>query len=298
MAIKHLANLDLNNNEIKNVKIDVVGTDPSGMGAANEGRIIYNSQEDDMKFWSYSGGSGSWVSMKNADVDVSKANLLARLASFDGTETVNIGDTDDDTTVVIRGNLQVDGTTTTVNSATLNVADNSILLNKDVTGSPTENAGLEVERGSATNVKFRWNESTDKWQFTEDGTTFYNLVNVQDASETVKGIVELADSSEITAGTDATKAVTPAGLTSKLQSRSFAVDLDSGESTVTLSNNVFTVTHSLNTRDVIVQVYENNLSGSYETAHADVNRPTVNTITVSFTSATNGHHRVLITKID
>ena len=296
MAIKHLANLDLNNNEIKNVKIDVVTSDPSGMGAANEGRIIYNSSDDTMKYWD----NNSWVSMKNTDtdVDVSKANLITRLASFTGDDTVNIGDADDDTTVVIRGNLQVDGTTTTVNSATLSVADNIIVLNKDVTGSPTENAGLEVERGSATNVKFRWNETTDKWQFTEDGTTFYNLVQIQDASETVKGIVELADSSEITAGTDATKAVTPAGLTSKLQSRSFAVDLDAGESTVTLANNVFTVTHSLNTRDVIVQVYENNLSGSFETAHADVNRPTVNTITVSFTSATSGHHRVLITKID
>lgn len=298
MAIKHLANLDLNNNEIKNVKIDVVTSDPSGMGAANEGRIIYNSQEDDMKFWAFSGGSGSWVSMKNADVDVNKTNLLARLASFDGTETVNIGDADDDTTVVIRGNLQVDGTTTTVNSATLSVADNIIVLNKDVTGSPTENAGLEVERGSATNVKFRWNESTDKWQFTEDGTTFYNLVNVQDASETVKGIVELATTTEAATGTDTARAVTPAGLAAHNAARSFAVDLDAGESTVTLANNVFTVTHSLNTRDVIVQVYENNLSGSYETAHADVNRPTVNTITVSFTSATSGHHRVLITKID
>ena len=298
MAIKHLANLDLNNNEIKNVKIDVVTSDPSGMGAANEGRIIYNSQEDDMKFWAFSGGSGSWVSMKNADVDVNKANLLARLASFDGTETVNIGDVDDDTTVVIRGNLQVDGTTTTVNSATLSVADNIVVLNKDVTGSPTENAGLEVERGSATNVKFRWNETTDKWQFTEDGTTFYNLVNVQDASETVKGIVELATTTEAATGTDTARAVTPAGLAAHNAARSFAVDLDAGESTVTLANNVFTVTHSLNTRDVIVQVYENNLSGSYETAHADVNRPTVNTITVSFTSATSGHHRVLITKID
>ena len=298
MAIKHLANLDLNNNEIKNVKIDVVTSDPSGMGAANEGRIIYNSQEDDMKFWAFSGGSGSWVSMKNADVDVNKTNLLARLASFDSTETVNIGDAGDDTTVVIRGNLQVDGTTTTVNSATLSVADNIVVLNKDVTGSPTENAGLEVERGSATNVKFRWNETTDKWQFTEDGTTFYNLVNVQDASETVKGIVELATTTEAATGTDTARAVTPAGLAAHNAARSFAVDLDAGESTVTLANNVFTVTHSLNTRDVIVQVYENNLSGSYETAHADVNRPTVNTITVSFTSATSGHHRVLITKID
>ena len=297
MAIKHLANLDLNNNEIKNVRIDVQSSDPSSNLA--EGLIIYNSATGvkEMKFYDGS----AWVSMKNTntDVDVSKANLLARLASFDGTETVNIGDADDDTTVVIRGNLQVDGTTTTVNSATLSVADNIIVLNKDVTGTPSENAGLEVERGSATNVKFRWNESTDKWQFTEDGTTFYNLVNVQDASETVKGIIELADSSEITAGTDATKAVTPAGLTSKLQSRSFAALLDDSVSGVSKSSNTFTVTHGLATRDVMIQVYE--AASPYENIQVDIARSASNTndITIDFAADPgNGNYRVLVTKID
>jgi len=295
MAIKHLANLDLNNNEIKNVKIDVVTSDPSSNLA--EGRIIYNSQTDLMKFYDGS----AWVSMKNVDtdVDVSKTNLITRLASFTGDDTVNIGDADDDTTVVIRGNLQVDGTTTTVNSATLSVADNIIVLNKDVTGSPSENAGLEVERGSATNVKFRWNETTDKWQFTEDGTTFYNLVNVQDASETVKGIIELADSSEITAGTDAVKAVTPAGLTSKLQSRSFAALLDDSVSGVSKSSNTFTVTHGLATRDVMIQVYE--AASPYENIQVDIARSASNTndITIDFAADPgNGNYRVLVTKID
>ena len=296
MAIKHLANLDLNNNEIKNVRIDVQSSDPSSNLV--EGLIIYNSATGvkEMKFYDGS----AWVSMKNTntDVDVSKANLLARLASFDGTETVNIGDADDDTTVVIRGNLQVDGTTTTVNSATLSVADNIIVLNKDVTGTPSENAGLEVERGSATNVKFRWNESTDKWQFTEDGTTFYNLVNVQDASETVKGIVELADSSEITAGTDTAKAVTPAGLTSKLQSRSFAALLDDSVSGVSKSSNTFTVTHGLATRDVMIQVYE--AASPYENIQVDIARSASNTndITIDFAADPgNGNYRVLVTKI-
>jgi len=298
MAIKHLANLDLNNNEIKNVRIDVQGSDPSSNLV--EGKIIYNSATGvkEMKFYD----GNAWVGMKNTtgtDVDVSKANLLTRLASFTGDDTVNIGDADDDTTVVIRGNLQVDGTTTTVNSATLSVADNIIVLNKDVTGSPSENAGLEVERGSATNVKFRWNETTDKWQFTEDGTTFYNLVNVQDASETVKGIIELADSSEITAGTDATKAVTPAGLTSKLQSRSFAALLDNSVSGVSKSSNTFTVTHGLSTRDVMIQVYE--AASPYENIQVDIARSASNTndITIDFAADPgNGNYRVLVTKID
>mgnify|MGYP003113331751 CR=1 FL=1 len=295
MAIKHLANLDLNNNEIKNVKIDVVTSDPSSNLA--EGLIIYNSQTNLMKFYDGS----AWVSMKNVDtdVDVSKANLITRLASFTGDDTVNIGDADDDTTVVIRGNLQVDGTTTTVNSATLSVADNIIVLNKDVTGTPSENAGLEVERGSATNVKFRWNETTDKWQFTEDGTTFYNLVNVQDASETVKGIVELATTTEATTGTDTARAVTPAGLAAHNAARSFAALLDDSVSGVSKSSNTFTVTHNLATRDVMIQVYE--AASPYENIQVDIARSASNTndITIDFAADPgNGNYRVLVTKID
>ena len=48
--------------------------------------------------------------------------------------------------MVVSGNL-VSGTTTTVNTATLSVADNQIILNSDYTGSsPTENGGIEIER--------------------------------------------------------------------------------------------------------------------------------------------------------
>ena len=296
MAIKHLANLDLNNNEIKNVKIDVVTSDPTGFGASQEGRIIYNSQDDEMKYWN----GTAWISMKNTDtdVDVSKANLLTRLASFDSSDTVNIGDTGDDTTVVIRGNLQVDGTTTTVNSATLSVADNEITLNNDVTGTPSENAGIEVERGTATNVRIRWNESTDKWQFTNDGTNYSDLgAPPADASETVKGIVELATTAEATAGTDTARAVTPAGLAAHNAGRSFSAPLEASNANVTKSVNTYTVTHNLNTRDVMVQIIE--AASPYETIHADVARATVNTITVAFTgSVTDGDYKVLITKID
>lgn len=289
MAIKHLANLDLNNNEIKNVKIDVVSSDPTGFGASQEGRIIYNSQDDEMKYWNGS----AWVSMKNTDtdVDVSKTNLLARLAELSSSDTVNIGDADDDTTVVIRGNLQVDGTTTTVNSATLDVADNEITLNSDVTDSPSENAGIEVERGTAENVKIRWNETDDKWQFTNDGSTYINLTGAEpEASETVKGIVELATTTEATTGTDTTRAVTPAGLAAFGAARSFATSIGDGSSTS------YTVTHDLGTKDVVVQLYD---VSTFDTVYADVKRNADNTVLVEFTSApSSGDIKVLVTKID
>jgi hypothetical protein len=51
----------------------------------------------------------------------------------------------------ISGNLYIDGTTTTINTQTLNVADNIITLNSDFTSGdmPTENAGIEVLRGTS-----------------------------------------------------------------------------------------------------------------------------------------------------
>ena len=83
--------------------------------------------------------------------------------------------------LTVSGNLTVSGTTTSINTTTLNVADNIVVLNNDVTGSPSENAGIEVERGTSTNVLVRWNETTDKWEATNDGTVYGNLVTTADS---------------------------------------------------------------------------------------------------------------------
>ena len=73
--------------------------------------------------------------------------------------------------VVVQGNLTVNGTTTTVNSNTVAIGDSIMLLNNDETGTPSENAGLEVERGSSTNVSILWNEASDYWQINDGSTT-------------------------------------------------------------------------------------------------------------------------------
>ena len=74
--------------------------------------------------------------------------------------------------LIVSGDFTVNGTTTTVNTTEMTVSDNIITLNSDVTGAPSENAGIEVERGSSTNVSIRWNETSDQWEFTNDGATY------------------------------------------------------------------------------------------------------------------------------
>ena len=125
-------------------------------------------------------GSGGTVGASiEFDGTSGTANELA-FQTYDGVslaERLRIGHTA--TTVagnlVVSGDFTVNGTTTTVNTTEMTVSDNIITLNNDVTGAPSENAGIEVERGSSSNVSIRWNETSDQWEFTNDGASYTAL---------------------------------------------------------------------------------------------------------------------------
>lgn len=65
--------------------------------------------------------------------------------------------------LIVSGNLTVSGTTTTIDSNTVNIGDNIIVLNSDETGAPSQDAGIEIKRGTSTNKTLVWDESNDKW---------------------------------------------------------------------------------------------------------------------------------------
>ena len=96
-----------------------------------------------------------------------------------GAQTVG-GDKTFSDDIVISGNLTVSGTQTIVNTATTSLADNIIELNRDASGAPSENAGLQVNRGSSSDVFLQWNETSDVWQFTNDGSTYYSIATDTD----------------------------------------------------------------------------------------------------------------------
>lgn len=80
--------------------------------------------------------------------------------------------------LIVNGNLTINGTTTTVNVEQVTIEDNILILNSNVSATPNTNAGIEIERGNQTNVQLLWNESTDKWQFTNDGITYYDISSI------------------------------------------------------------------------------------------------------------------------
>ena len=79
--------------------------------------------------------------------------------------------------VNVTGNLTVTGYQVYSNTTVSLIADNIITLNAAISQSsaPTANAGIEIDRGSSTNTSILWNETTDKWTFTNDGTIYDDI---------------------------------------------------------------------------------------------------------------------------
>ena len=104
-----------------------------------------------------------------------------------------------------------------------------------------------------------------------------------DASTTAKGIVERANDTEALAGSDTSRYVTP----KHLANRTYTTEI--GGSTQ------IDVTHGLNTRAVMVQMYD---TSSFETIYAQVTRISTAVVRVNFNSApASGDVTILISKI-
>ena len=155
--------------------------DPDGSGNKT---LLYAKQAPD-------GENDTHIAFDNTDrIDVKAGifNITSDSAYFSGD-------------VNISGDLIISGTTTTINTETLTLQDNIIVLNSNSAATPSEDAGLEVERGNSNNVVLKWDEGDDRWQFTNDGSTYYNIpisseynnftYSLPAATSTVRGGIEL-----------------------------------------------------------------------------------------------------------
>ena len=81
--------------------------------------------------------------------------------------------------LTISGNLTVSGTTVAIATTNTRVDDAIITLAQGTSGSPSEDAGILIDRGSSDNVAFLWDESAGQFILnnvgSEDGDTAGNV---------------------------------------------------------------------------------------------------------------------------
>ena len=120
----------------------------------------------------------------------------------------------DDLTVggdtIVTGNLTVNGTTTTVNTDNTVVSDSLIELANGTSGTPSNDAGIIIERGSANNAFIGFDESEDKFTM---GTTTNTGADTGNLTVTKGTLVADIESSKLIA----TNTTTNTGNTVALQ---------------------------------------------------------------------------------
>ena len=95
--------------------------------------------------------AGTGVAISSGEVSIGQA-----VATSSNVQFANL---------TLSGDLTVNGTTSTVSSTNTTISDALIELGNGTSGSPSNDAGLVIERGSSDNVFIGWDESADAITF-------------------------------------------------------------------------------------------------------------------------------------
>ena len=118
----------------------------AGYIVAQNGDVIYNTTQNRLQIY-----------QNNAWIDLHKGLFDGNVDTSTGTSNFN--------DVIVAGDLTVQGTTTSIETTNTTITDNVIVLNEGEVGAGITNttAGIEIDRGSETNVTFVYDDSLDKW---------------------------------------------------------------------------------------------------------------------------------------
>ena len=104
---------------------------------------------------------GAAIGGSSTHIQYNQGGVFKGESNFTYNETSNTLTVDN---ITVTGTLTVT-TTTTLNSNTVTIGDSIIVLNSDETSAPSQNAGIEIERGTSSNVQLVWDETNDQWDF-------------------------------------------------------------------------------------------------------------------------------------
>lgn len=319
MAVKYLNNLDLNKNELQNARIQVLASNPSNPVT---GQIYYNSTDNILYYWN----GTIWVD-GSGDLTAIQTTTANQLAVTNGTGpipslAITTATVANNGTALATGDQIYDFVTTGINARIQNVTNPTgaqDVATKDyvdtiATGLLEYKGGYDAATNTP-NLDTTSNIAIDKgdtYTVTADGTFFTEQVRIGDLIIAETNIAAgvggaLTDFTIVQSNIDLATAAATAGAAVKgisgydsadfsvssgfvsLATKTFKTDIGDG------TNTSYTVTHNLNTRDVIVQLYD---ASSYDTVIADVVRTSTSEVTVSFSVApTTNDIKVLIQAI-
>ena len=129
------------------------------------------------------------------NVSVSGSDVTIKNQTSDGDIKFNINDGGSDTTaltidgatadVIVNGNLQVKGTTTSVETTNMTIEDPLLELNRSSSGADVD-SGIYIQRGSAGNSAILyWNEGEDKFK----AVTSTSAATVTSVTDTAKATI-------------------------------------------------------------------------------------------------------------
>ena len=334
MAIKYLNNLDLNKNQLQNAVIQVLGTAPANPVAgqiyynSGDNNVYYYNGTAWTSFagditeittstanqLTVTNGAGPTVQL--AVVTATVANNSTALATGDqiydfviGTPISSLATATANVDMGSNKLINVLDPTGNQDAATKAYVDSALvggLTYKGAYDAATNTPDLDSSTNIAVSIGDTYTVTVDGLFFTEQvrvgdfligeetmaangGSTLAKWTVVQSNVDVATAAATSGAAVKGIAGYDSTSFTVDAAGWVQLVSKTFKTSVGNGSA---LS---YTVTHNLNSFDVIVQLYD---VSSYDTVIADVVRTSANVVTVSFTTApTTNDIRVLIQEI-
>jgi len=313
-------------------------------------------------------GAGTGITVNADDVALKNAgslnnNAVTKWDSSNG-QLVNSIITDDGSTVTIAGNLDVNGTTTTIDSTIVSIGDNMMQyananvansvdigfygnyvnsgtkyatffydasvssvseavftlgqtsteptstvsgltvgrlvanLTGDVTGNASTATALQTARTISITGDATWTVTFDGTANVTSGLTLANSGVTAGTYGSASSVAQVTFDAKgrATSASSVTIAITASQVTDFTSAVQAIIDGSGAVANVgDGSNTSYAITHNLNSRDVIVQVYDN---ATYDTVYTDVIRTSVNVVTVTFATApASNAYRVVIQRV-
>ena len=313
-------------------------------------------------------GAGTGITVNADDVALKNAgslnnNAVTKWDSSNG-QLVNSIITDDGSTVTIAGNLDVNGTTTTIDSTIVSIGDNMMQyananvansvdigfygnyvnsgtkyatffydasvssvseavftlgqtsteptstvsgltvgrlvanLTGDVTGNASTATALQTARTISITGDATWTVTFDGTANVSSGLTLANSGVTAGTYGSASSVSQVTFDAKgrATSASSVTIAITASQVTDFTAAVQAIIDGSGAVANVgDGTNTAYTITHNLNSRDVIVQVYDN---ATYDTVYVDTTRSTVNTVVLTFATAPAlNAYRVVIARV-